>query len=219
MKISINVTQYINMLAVLMFTAGLILMTAGCDEIDTGEVQNSVPLPVDSVLNFNCENEGIFPEDCVLDNPENPYARVSITEDNKFRLNEEAPSAKSRYYLWATALVRGAGIPGENQFYTALSLHEVYTESGSPTTRNQAIKAYRSVLDNFFLAPTFFVVPVDGEDASIAVSLKDIVGANLFNPTSPNLVSLYTDPALALSDISEWGYVYNPATGIMSVFE
>jgi hypothetical protein len=62
-------------------------------------------------------------------------------------------------------------------------------------------------------------VTIDGEDASIAVSLKDIVGANLFNPTSPTLVSLYTDPALALSDISEWGYVYDPATGIMSVFE
>ncbi len=219
MKIQHYARQHLNMLAVLLFAGSVILMTAGCDEIDSGEVQNSVPLPLDSILNFNCENEGVFPEDCVLDNPENPYARVSITEDNKFTLNEEAPSAKSRYYLWATALARGAGIPGENQFYTALSLQEVYAESGSPTTREQAIKAYRSVLDNFFLSVTFFVVTVDGEEASIAVSLKDIVGENLFNPTSANLVSLYTDPALALSDISEWGYVYNPATGIMSVYK
>ncbi len=219
MKIQYYARRYLNMLAVLMLTGPVILMTAGCDEIDTGVVQDSVPLPLDSVLNFNCENEGVFPDDCVLDNPENPYARVSVTEDNKFRLNDEAPSAKSRYYLWATALARGAGIPGENQFYTALSLQEVYAESGSPTTRDQAIKAYRSVLDNFFLAPTFFTVTIDGQEAAIAVSLKDIVGQNLVDPTSAGLVSLYTDPAFALSDISEWGYVYDLATGTMSIFQ
>ena len=219
MKIQDYAKQYLNMLAVLMLTALVILMTAGCDEIDSGEVQNSVPLPQDSVLNFRCEDEGIFPEDCVLDNPGNPYASVAVTEDNKFQLSDEAPSAKSRYYLWATALAKGAGIPGENQYYTALSLQEVFAESGSPTTRDQAIKAYRSVLDNFFLAPTFFVVTIDGEEASIAVSLKDIVGGNLFDPASAGLVSLYTDPAFALDDISSWGYVYDPVTQIMSIIE
>ena len=207
------------MLAVLLLTAGLILMMTGCDEIDSGQVQNTVQLPLDSTLNFACENEGVFPEDCVLDNAGNPYASVTVTEDNKFQLNDEAPSAKSRYYLWATALARGAGLQGENQYYTALSLHEVFGESGSPTTRDQAIKAYRSVLDNFFLAPTFFVVTVNGEEVSIAVSLKDIVGGNLFDPVSASLVPLYSDPAFALDDISSWGYVYDPDTGIMSVFE
>jgi hypothetical protein len=150
--------RYLNKLALLMLAAPLILVTAGCDEIDSGEVQNSIELPVDSVLNFRCENEGIFPEDCVLDNPENPYVSVAVTEDNKFDLSEDAPSAKSRYYLWATALARGAGLQGENQFFTALSLQEVFAESGSPTTRDQARKAYRSVLDNFFLSPSFFKV-------------------------------------------------------------
>ena len=72
MKIQDYVKQYLNRLSVLMLTATVILVTAGCDEIDSGEVQNSVTLPVDSVLNFRCEDEGIFPEDCVLDNPENP---------------------------------------------------------------------------------------------------------------------------------------------------
>ncbi len=158
MKIQVYKKRYLNKLALLMFTAPVILMTAGCGEIDTGEVQNSVQLPVDSVLNFRCEDEGIFPEDCVLDNPENPYVSVAVTEDNKFDLAEDAPSAKSRYYLWATALARGAGLQGENQYYTAVSLHEVYGESGSPTTRDQARKAYRSVLDNFFLAPSFFTL-------------------------------------------------------------
>jgi hypothetical protein len=91
----------------------------------------------------------------------------------------------------------------------------VYAESGSPTTRDQAVKAYRSVLDNFFLAPTFFT------EFGIAVALKDLVGNNLYDPASEGLVSLYPDPAqaLALSDISEWGYVYDPETGIMSIFQ
>ena len=219
MKIQDNAKQYLNMLALLLIMAPVILMTAGCDEIDSGEVQNTVQLPVDSVLNFTCENEGVFPDNCVLDNSNNPYAKVAVTEDNKFQLSDEAPSAKSRYYLWATALARSAGIPGENQYYTALSLHEVFGESGSPTTRDQAIKAYRSVLDNFFLAPTFFVVTIDGEEAAIAVSLKDIVGSNLYDPASAGLVPLYSDPAFALSDISEWGYVYDIDTGKMSIFE
>jgi len=214
MKIQVYAKQYMNMLVVLMLTAPVILMTAGCDEIDSGEVQNSVPLPEDSVLNFRCEDEGVFPDDCVLDNPENPYASVAVTEDNKFALNDEAPSNKSRYYLWATALAKGAGLQGENQYYTALSLHEVYGESGSPTTRDQAIKAYRSVLDNFFLAPTFIT------EFGIAVALKDWVGANLSDPTSADLEPLYPDPVEenALSDISEWGYIYDPITG-MSIFE
>jgi len=111
-------------------------------------------------------------------------------------------------------LAKGAGLQGENQYYTALSLHEVYGESGSPTTRDQAIKAYRSVLDNFFLAPTFIT------EFGIAVALKDWVGANLSDPTSADLEPLYPDPVEenALSDISEWGYIYDPITG-MSIFE
>lgn len=215
MNIQVYAKQYMNMLVLLILTAPVILMTAGCDEIDTGEVQNTVDLPLDSTLNFACADEGIFPDDCVLDNAENPYARVAVTEDNKFALSDDAPSEKSRYYLWATALAKGAGLQGENQYYTALYLHKVYAESGSPTTRDQAVKAYRSVLDNFFLAPTFFT------EFGIAVALKDLVGNNLYDPFSEGLVSLYPDPAqaLALSDISEWGYVYDPETGIMSIFQ
>jgi hypothetical protein len=59
-------------------------------------------------------------------------------------------------------------------------------------------------------------------EASISFALKDLVGANLFDPDiNDGLVSLYDEPsqALALSDISNWGYVYDPVTGIMSVFQ
>jgi hypothetical protein len=214
MKIQVYAKRYMNMLVVLMLTAPVILMTAGCDEIDSGEVQNTVVLPLDSTLNFACADEGIFPEDCVLDNAENPYASVAVTEDNKFQLSDEAPSEKSRYYLWATALAKGAGLQGENQYYTAVALHVVYGESGSPTTRDQSVKAYRSVLDNFFLAPTF-------DDSGIAYALKDFVGVNLTDPTSAGLPPLYPDPVgdNARSDLSEWGYIYDIGTGIMSIFQ
>jgi hypothetical protein len=219
MKILNYIEQHLNRLVATLIAGSMILLTAGCSEVDGGTVVDEIPLPTDSTLNFRCENEGIYLETCVLDNPENPYATVAVTEDNKFTLNDEAPSAKSRYYVWATALAKGAGIPGENQYYTALSLQEVFAESGSPTTRDQAVKAYRSVLDNYFLAPTFFVFPVDGEEVKIAAPLKDLVGENLFDPTAANLVSLYSDPALALQDISEWGFIYDPTTKIMSFFE
>ncbi|MBT8119664.1 MAG: hypothetical protein KJN89_08100 [Gammaproteobacteria bacterium] len=219
MKILKYIEQHLKILVATLVAGSMMLVTAGCSEVDGGSVQNTVELPTDSVLNFACEDEGIYLEPCVLDNPQNPYAKVAVIEDNKFELSDAAPSAKARYYVWATALAKGAGIPGENQFYTALSLHEVFAESGSPTTREQAVKAYRSVLDNYFFAPTFFVFPVNGEDVAIAAPLKDLVGQNLFNPTAANLVSLYSDPALALQDISEWGFIYDPTTNIMSFFE
>jgi hypothetical protein len=62
-------------------------------------------------------------------------------------------------------------------------------------------------------------------EATISFALKDLVGANLFAPNiDDGLVTLYPAPsqalsqALSLSDISNWGYVYDPDTGIMSEF-
>ena len=212
------VDQHLKFFAALLVVGPLILVTTSCSEVDGGTVENTVELPIDSILNFRCEDEGIYLEPCVLDNPENPYAKVAVTEDNKFDLSDEAPSAKSRYYLWATALAKGAGIPGENQYYTALSLHEVFAESASPTTRDQAKKAYRSVLDNYFLAPTFFG-PFTQEQTYFAVLVKDLVGQNLYDPSAENLVSFYVDPANALAEISDWGYSYNTETKTMSLFK
>jgi hypothetical protein len=116
MKILNYIEQHLNILIATLIAGSMILLTAGCSEDDGGTVQNTVQLPTDSTLNFYCENEGIYLDTCVLDNPENPYATVAVTEDNKFTLNDAAPSAKSRYYVWATALAKGAGIPGENQY-------------------------------------------------------------------------------------------------------
>ena len=196
------------------------VLASGCDVEERGVVRNEVPLPTDSILNFACEDEGIFPDECVLENTENPYRTANVTDDTKFGLSDAAPSAKSRYYVWATALARQP--TGEKQYFTALSLHQVFGESGSPTTRDQAIKAYRSVLDSFFFSATFFVVPFSSGEAAVAIAIKDEVGKNLVEPTDSSLVPLYSNPLFARDAISEWGYIYDPisegGTGIMSFY-
>ena len=144
-----------------------ILVSGGCDSpSDTdGTVANSIVLPTDVVLNLFCENVGIKDETCVLGDPENPFAKTAITEfndntqepGNKFDLFNSIPAgptgAKARFYFWATALARRQS--GENQWYTALALHELFdansnTLSADELIRAHALKAYRSVLDNFF---------------------------------------------------------------------
>jgi hypothetical protein len=226
MKILIYILQHLKIFVATLIAGTMIIFTTGCSEVDEGTVQNTVQLPTDSVLNFACEDEGIYLESCVLDNPENPYANVAIIADeddpdnpnNKFVLSDAAPSAKARYYVWATALAKGAGIPGENQYYVAVSLHEVFAESGSPTTREQALKAYRSVLDNYFLNPTFFG-PFGEKEIVYAAALKDLVGQNLVEPVPP-LVSFYDDlPLEALGELSEWGYIYNETTKVVTFFQ
>ena len=128
------------------------LMTA-CGGGDGVEV-NEVKLPLDYTLNLYCPNAGIADNTCILDDPENPYARSLVNDVTKWELYEDSPSAKSDFYLWATALARNP--IGENQYYTALSLHDLYTQGGSEVARDQAKRAYRSLLDNYFNSLTFF---------------------------------------------------------------
>lgn len=238
-------------LLVALSTTAMMLLSAGCTEIDGGEIRNTVVLPTDSIVNFACANEGVFDETCVLDNPANPYVNVTITEPreeepgdeckniadptSKFTLSDgdednglsPAPSSKSKYYVWATALARGVGLQGENQYFTAFYLHALYAESGSPTTREQALKAYRSLLDNYFSSVTFDKFPIGPNpdcpgfdlEVKVAAALKDRVGENLYAPTDAALIPLFASPDLALNEISDWGYIYDPDTGIMSTFQ
>jgi hypothetical protein len=201
--------------SLLIAVLGSAVITA-CSDIEGGEVVDETSLPLDSNITLYCEDAGIFPDPCILDDPNNPYARANVSEQTKFELNDGAPSAKSRFYLWATVLARNPS--GENQYYTALSLHEVYSETLSPVIQEQTKKAYRSVLDNFFESATFFVVPVTQGDVAFATPLKDSVGANLYQPTDASLVSLYTDPIFALEEMSQWGYIYDITNEVTTRF-
>jgi len=213
----------------LMLSSLFILITA-CGEVEVGDgtVVNSIPLPLDSDLSLFCENVGIGTDKCVLDDPANPYARIGVNaeydHDNdetttnkiiKFDLTEDAPSAKARFYLWATAQAQSAR--GENQYYTALSLHEVYTESGSLLIKEQAKKAYRAALDNHFNEVTFYLIELPEGDVFFPESIKKLVGQNMYDPPSIlGLAPLFDSDLLTLEAFGEWGYYYDVDTGIIS---
>lgn len=238
-----------------LFRSGLILLiglavvtTAGCGgERDTsdGVIFNTIVLPTDVVLNLACENVGIGPETCVLDDPENPYVTTSIIEfnvnnpgaDNKFDLFNAIPAgptgAKARFYFWATALARRQS--GENQFYTALALHELFDANSNLVSqdelaRAQALKAYRALLDNFFGSVTVFsccpgASPV-GEPVQFAVPLNELTADNLFRTAATGYRRLVDgDPILVLQLFVDWGYAYQAANppnyddGVISVAE
>lgn len=226
-----------------------VMITGGCDsgpEPEDSQLVNFIKLPTDTVLNLYCENVGIAADPCVLDDPENPYATTTIieqsstTEGNKFALFDAIPKgptgAKARFYLWATALAYRQS--GENQYYTALALHELFDanstaigDQGSEDEliREHAKKAYRSVLDNFFGSVTVFNCfecgPVaDGDFPQNAVPLNERVADHLFRTESTNFVSpaapsglrrlVPLPDSLVLDMFVEWGYTYQPCTDL-----
>lgn len=224
-----------------------ILLAAGCESPsdEEGVVINSIVLPTDVVLNLACANVGIYQETCVLGDPENPYVTTAIIEfdpnnpdaDNKFDLFNSIPAgptgAKARFYFWATALARRQS--GENQFYTALALHELFDAnsnvlSADELVRAQALKAYRSLLDNFFGSVTVFeccpgASPI-GEPVAFAVPLNELTADNLFRTDATGFRRLVDgDPILVLELFVDWGYAYQAATppnynnGVVSVAE
>jgi hypothetical protein len=226
-----------------------VLITGGCDserKPEDSEPVNFIKLPTDVVLNLYCENVGIAAEPCVLDDPENPYATTTIIEPsatdsgNKFDLFNAIPrgptGAKARFYLFATALAYRQS--GENQYYTALALHELFDanstaigDEGSEDEliREQALKAYRSVLDNFFGSVTVFECIVcgpiaDGGFPQFAVPLNERVADHLFRTESTNFVTPIApnglrrlvpgSPILVLDLFVQWGYTYQPCTDL-----
>lgn len=201
-----------------------LFLLMGCGSGDPAQSGNTVPLPVGEMnLDLYCADAGIYPESCILDDPNNPFRLSSIDEDTKWDLNNDLPTsfdfAKTRYYLWATALARTP--TGENQYYTANALHELYTYSSGNSTNahNQAIRAYRSLLDNFYDSITYWeAIWVDPVSPPIhAIPLKDLTGQRLYNPSSDGLFDLYMDEWNALHALAEWGYTYDPTVSVDSL--
>ena len=211
-----------------------ILVAGGCSSpSDTdGEVINGIVLPSDVVLNLACENVGVYPENCVLGDPENPFITTTIVEfdpnnprqDDKFDLNDSLPpgpaGAKARFYLWATALARRPS--GENQYYTARALHELFDANSNVLStdelaREQALKAYKSVLDNFWGSVTFFeceLCPPDefGDLIKFPAQLNEEVGDDLFRFDSTGFKLLIEGGEIRVLElIGRWGYTYDPA--------
>ncbi len=219
-------------LILLMGLAGMAM--AGCSgerDADDGTVINAITLPTDVVLSLFCEDVGIAGETCVLDDPENPFATTTIIEfqnadnpGNKFDLFNAIPAgpsgAKARFYFWATALAYRQS--GENQFYTALALHELFDANSNNVfkdelIREQALKAYRSVLDNFFGSVTIFTCcpgasPDGNTPVAFAVPLNELTADALYRTERTGFRRLVEgNPLLVLELFVEWGYTYQPA--------
>ena len=189
-------------------TLALITLITACGvDSDDGDVVGSIPLPTDSAITLYCADAGIADETCILDDPDNPYALSPITNDNKFDLNDLAPSAKARFYLWATAQAMNPS--GENQYYVAINLKSLWEESGSEVARTQSLRAFRAILDSYFNSVTFLLCsdadscPIGG---TVPVSVRDFVWSQLqsFFDNNTETVREY------VSD--EWGFVYNETT-------
>ena len=225
------------------------LVGCGGPSSSDGVVANEIPLPTDTLLNLACADVGINLEQCVLDDPENPFRGTATREfdandpdaETKFDLAVNIPAgpagAKSRFYLWATAQARAP--KGENQYFTALALHELYTVNDDPIIREQALRAYRSVWENFFGSVTVFeccgtFFPFPREDIGIATPLNEEVLERLlraaefvddqgfypngFEPLIPDDPdSVNRDPGLifleTLDVITSWGFNFTCTMG------
>lgn len=232
-----NQVQIINKIATtraiaLAAVASLALGLAGCGssgEPDAGDglLFNQVLLPSDTLLNLACADAGINQETCVLGDPENPFVTVIIPEfdpnnpdaASKFDLAAQIPAgptgAKARFYLWATALARRPS--GENQYFTAQALHELFDANSDPLIQEQALRAYRSVLDNFFGSVVFFACCGDldpqGNPIPFSVQLNQLTADAIYRTAATGYARLVPgDPLLALSLLAEWGYTYLPAS-------
>ena len=204
-----------------------ILIISGC--IDDGEESSEIVLPTNNYLNLYCENEGIHPEKCVMDDEENPYRFVAVNDDTKWDLSKACASAKASFYLWATALASQS--VGEHQYYVAESLHKLYTLEKNENIRKQTIKAYRAVLDHFFEAKMYIEAWwIKDEDLAYAEGfIRHMVGRRLFGIWEGNdnegvtrtynidgmklgngmiLDNLFETEFHAQAAMNEWGYVY-----------
>ncbi len=233
----------------LLVAAAIIL--AGCGgerSASDGENVTTQLLPTDVVLNLFCADVGIAGETCVLDDPENPFSNTPIPE---FDINADpnlptkreiaatipaGPSgAKARFYFWATALARRQS--GENQYETALALHELYSANSNALSvdtliQEHALRAYESVLDNFFGSVVVFACficgpvpgsdPADGEFPLFTILLAERVADHVYRPES-TATAVYPSglrplveggPALAQDLFVEWGYNYRPCTDL-----
>lgn len=215
------------MLALVLGFAALLLSACNERSPSDGKVINELLLPTDVVLNLFCPDVGLNTETCVLDDPENPFATAAVPEpdqvpdadgdgipdyDDKFALAAALPQgpsgAKARFYLWATALARRQ--TGENQWYTARALHELYDANSNLVFEDELIKehakrAYRSVLDNFWGQVTFF----DIGGVLLPFQLNEAVARDIYYPDETGFRPVVDSQIQALELLGDWGYTYD----------
>lgn len=123
------------------------VIAASCSTNPT--YMSGVELPT-SVMSERYENEGIYPDTSVLNNPNNPFKDIDISDDLKWQL-QGSGEISVRYYCWATVLARTPS--GEAQYYTALALRDA--ASFDTSYKPIAAQAFLTVLDCFFSSVSY----------------------------------------------------------------
>jgi len=127
---------------------GLVVLAVACG--DTEEYRFGFNTTGIQFELFN-ETEGIHPSEVTLDNPRNPFREFDIGEDTRFDILDDGGNAGA-FYAWATVL---AGQPtGENQYYTATKLRDIFLANEVAQEDRQivvqmAIEGFQRVLDCF----------------------------------------------------------------------
>lgn len=189
----------------LLVVPALGLLLAGCNPSD-GE-----PTAVASNEGFSlyCPNVGINDNQCVLSDPENPYANETVNATNKYTFFGATTNARGAFYLWATAQANDQS--GENQYQTAKSLHELYDDNGNAAAKEQAKLAYKSVLDNFYSVKAPGVTPIAATDVAYNLNKPNVScdgGGWSFN-TSHSADPYITDVIFIGSGDWCWGAPYS----------
>ncbi|MCY1083319.1 hypothetical protein [Archangium lansingense] len=111
----------------------------------------------DLTFQFHSPNVGIYPDNSVLVDPNNPFAQSTPGAETKWQIQSSGAHVAA-FYSWATLLARDPG--GEAQFYVGNTLLAIYQNGAAsqedlPKVKEQGIRAYQSVLDNFPDAVTY----------------------------------------------------------------
>ena len=95
----------------------------------------------------------------------------------------------------------------------------MWDAAGDPLIQEQAVKAYRSQLDNFFGSVIFFeccagLIPGEPtRPVPFSATLNELTADNLYRTEATGYARLVPgDPLLTQSLIAGWGYTYRPAT-------
>lgn len=111
----------------------------------------------DEPLELYSAGIGVHPDTSVLADPNNPFIGDIPAGDLRWEIESYA-SDVAAFYSWASILAIEP--TGENQFYVAQNLADIYVngnavQSDLEAVRDQAVAAYQSVLDNFPDARSF----------------------------------------------------------------
>ena len=176
----------------------VLLASCGNNPVLPNSTLASITLPTGD-LTLKSADEGIFPDKSVLEDPENPFILTPITDQMKWEdqggLEGSTVVAGGRskacFYMWATILTREPW--GEPQYYTALALKRQFEDNGSTILSNQAVRAYKSVLENFLWDMT---VDEWGNLQRIALwAASDVTDIGI--------------------NVADWGYLYDSSNNIL----